>query len=146
MKVRPAAVIQQNNQLLTLRYKYGEQYVHMLPGGNVDPGELLPDTIQRELWEELGIKVTVHEFIGMGEVVSWFEKEDVLHCLFTASISEGEPIINAKECSAEQLVWLKLEDINNNIFYPNIPSLLLKYLTNPTAIGYFGKINQPEIK
>lgn len=146
MKVRPCALIERDNTILTLQYKYGDQYVHMLPGGNVDPGELLPATITRELHEELGITVVVGDLVGLGEVVSWLQKEDVLHCVFSASIVEGEPLINPTQCSAEQIKWIALDEIDDKIFYPNIPILLKQYLEKVTTPVYIGKVDQPEIK
>lgn len=55
MKVRPSIAIVENNNLLLMLYKYSNTDVYNLPGGNVDKGETLSETVVRELMEELGI-------------------------------------------------------------------------------------------
>lgn len=146
MKVRPSALIVQNKSLLTLRYNYGGKDVYMLPGGNVDPGETLPETIIRELREELGVEVKVSTFRGMGEIVSWLNKEDVLHCFFSADITHGMPVINPANCSAKEICWVPQDQISSKIFYPNIPDSLSELLISSENFGYLGPINQPEIR
>src|SRR5690606_24655217 len=105
----------------------------------------LPQTIERELNEELGIQVKVQEFLGIGEVVSWFDKEDVLHCFFSASVTEGIPSINHTQCSAIEICWISKEEILSKVFYPNIAVQLADYLTGRATFGYTGLISQPEI-
>jgi 8-oxo-dGTP diphosphatase len=146
MKVRPAALIIQNKSLLALRYNYNGKDVYMIPGGNVDPGETLPQTLERELWEELGIEIEVQYFRGMGEIINWFNKEDVLHCVFSARITQGTPAINPTHCSAREICWIPQENITSKIFYPNIPDYLSEILKSNDDFGYIGSISQPEIR
>ncbi|MEY4541233.1 MAG: hypothetical protein RLZZ306_2990, partial [Bacteroidota bacterium] len=68
MKVRPSIAIVENNHLLLMRYQYGNTDVYNLPGGNVDKGETITETVVRELMEELGIEVEVETMILSGDV------------------------------------------------------------------------------
>jgi 8-oxo-dGTP diphosphatase len=138
MKVRPSIAIVENNQILLMRYRYGDTDVYNLPGGNVDKGETLTETVVRELMEELGIEVEVGKMILSGDVIMPEGKEDVLHCVFEGKIQSGKPILNPKETSALAVVWMPLEDLNGLKMYPNVG----KYLFKSLDFQYVEKINQ----
>ena len=104
MKVRPSAIIIENNHLLLLRYNYGGNDVFALPGGNIDTGETLTQALERELSEELGIEAEISELFFVGEVILPNQK-DTLHCCFATKIIAGIPILNPKETTALEVVW-----------------------------------------
>jgi 8-oxo-dGTP diphosphatase len=138
MKVRPSIAIVENNHLLLMRYRYGDTDVYNLPGGNVDKGETLIETVVRELKEELGIEVEVGKMILSGDVIMPEGKEDVLHCVFEGKIIAGKPLLNPKETSALELVWMPLVDLDELEMYPNVG----KYLFKSLDFQYVVKINQ----
>ncbi|WP_310586504.1 NUDIX hydrolase [Runella sp.] len=143
MKVRPSAIIVENNHVLLLRYSYSGNNVFALPGGNPDRGETLTQTLERELSEELGIEVELREDAFYGEVIV-AEREDVLHCVFFAQIVGGIPILNPKETTALELVWQPLEILSRLNMYPNVGENIYRYLVlNSTSLGYIGRIDQP---
>lgn len=59
-----------------------------LPGGHLEPGESLPHSLKRELWEEFGLEAEVGAYLGLVEH-SW-EQANVtnyeLNHLFDASL------------------------------------------------------------
>jgi 8-oxo-dGTP diphosphatase len=138
MKVRPAALIEVNNHVLLMRYRYSESDVFALPGGNPDRGEALTQTLERELREELGVEIEVGRMVLMGEVSVTERKEDVLHVVFLARVVAGIPSLNANETTANELVWKPLQTLSDLNLYPNIGSQLLT-LNEP----YVGIIKQP---
>jgi 8-oxo-dGTP diphosphatase len=138
MKVRPAALIEVNNHLLLMRYRYGESDVFALPGGNPDRGETLSQTLERELREELGVEIEVGRMVLMGEVSVVERKEDVLHVVFLARIVAGIPTLNATETTAHELVWKPLQILPDLNLYPNVGPQLLTL-----GEAYIGAINQP---
>jgi 8-oxo-dGTP diphosphatase len=138
MKVRPSIALVENNKILLMRYRYGDTDVYNLPGGNVDKGETLTETVVRELMEELGIEVEVGKMILSGDVIMPEGKEDVLHCVFEGKILAAKPILNPKETSALELVWMPLVDLNKLEMYPNVG----KYLSKMLDFQYVGKVNQ----
>lgn len=137
MKVRPAALIIENNHVLLLRYSYGNQDVYALMGGNTDEGESLSDTLIRELREELNIEIEVGEMLLIGEVIQP-SKSVVLHCIFSAKIIAGLPHINPHHTTALDIGWLPIEDLKNYNLYPNIGHHIIMQQG-----GYVGKIEQP---
>lgn len=142
MKVRPAACIIKNNKILLMRYEYNGHSVYNLPGGNRESGELIKETLEREMIEELGIIVKVNELILIGEVISKDQKPDTLHIIFNCDINENEPVINKNETSAIDIAWVEVEEIINLNLYPNIGSELLKRISDKSQSIYIGEINQ----
>ncbi len=142
MKVRPSIAIIENNNILLMRYRYGNTDVYNLPGGNVDKGEILTETIIRELREELGIEVEVGEMILCGDVIMPEGKEDVLHGVFEGKIITGKPTLNPKETSALAVVWLPLVDLQNLEMYPNVGAELQRFFLKRQRIDYMGKVGQ----
>ncbi|MEC0238519.1 NUDIX domain-containing protein [Paenibacillus dokdonensis] len=62
--VTGGAIIQdaEGRILLQRRSDYGDWG---LPGGGMEPGELIEDTMKREVWEETGLEVTGFELYGV---------------------------------------------------------------------------------
>ncbi len=142
MKVRPSALIIENNHVLLLRYNYSGNDVLALPGGNPDRGETLPQTIERELFEELQITAEVSDLIFMGEVLLPEVKNDVLHCVFAAKIIGGIPILNPKETTALEIVWKNVMTLHEYNLYPNVGDAIQDVMLMGEKPPYLGKINQ----
>jgi 8-oxo-dGTP diphosphatase len=140
MKVRPSVAIVENNQILLMRYRYGNTDVYNLAGGNVDKGETLASTVVRELQEELGINIELGEMLLTGDVIMPEGKEDVLHCVFRAKILNGKPELNPKETSALEVLWKPIEELHNLDMYPNVGIELQKAISQ--GFEYIGKIRQ----
>lgn len=137
MKVRPSALIIENNHVLLLRYNYSGNDVFALPGGNPDPGETLVQAVERELNEELGIDTEIGEMLMAGEVLLSPTKEDVLHCVFQAQIIGGIPMLNPSQTSALEVSWKPISSLSLLNLYPNLG----RCIASMTG-GYVGRINQ----
>lgn len=146
MKVRPAALIWRSNEnqteVLLMRYNYGGQDVYALPGGNCDRGETLPETVIRELREELGVSVDIGEMILAGEMLLSERNDDVLHVVFATRNLQGEPALNPDETTALDLVWKPVTELSALNLYPNIGAKLQPWFTSATYLGYVGRIEQ----
>lgn len=140
MNIRPALVILRDGKILTMRYRYGEKDVYNLPGGNVDFGEGLKDTLVRELVEELNLQVSVGDMLFAGEV--HLKEKQTLHCIFKGEILSGEPVLNPEETTALEVYWLEPEKLGEVNLYPNVGEAL-KYAMDGEQINWFlGKIEQ----
>jgi ADP-ribose pyrophosphatase YjhB (NUDIX family) len=81
-----------------------------IPGGFCDGWEHPADAAVREAREELGVKVTLGEFVGMylGSYHYQGETLPVLDCFWLASIVDGELAVDPHEASG--YAWLPLRD------------------------------------
>lgn len=149
MKVRPSALItrqfEDQSEVLLMHYRYGDADVYALPGGNPDRGETLPQTVVREVQEELGIEIIVDELAFVGEMLLSERTDDVLHVVFFAPYADSkEPILNPAETTALSVQWLPInKQLTTLNLYPNIGAQIYEYATVQTRLpGYIGRIEQ----
>ncbi|WP_026308930.1 NUDIX domain-containing protein [Spirosoma spitsbergense] len=146
MKVRPSALIwrKSNSQIevLFMRYSYGGQDVFALPGGSPNRGEILPETIVREIREELGVLIEVGEMILAGEMLLTERNDDVLHVVFAVRTFTGTPVLNSDETTALDVVWKPINELGNLNLYPNIGARLQPWFDSASYLGYIGRIEQ----
>jgi A/G-specific adenine glycosylase len=104
-----AAVIQRDAQVLIAQRPANGLLGGMweFPGGKLQPGEDLAGCLQREIKEELGARVAVHEQIGVYQH-AYTHFRVTLHA-FRCSLAGGEP------CNLEHasLVWTPLAELKN---------------------------------
>lgn len=146
MKVRPSALIWRQNaaqtEILLMRYHYGTQDVFALPGGNPDRGEILTQTVRREIQEELGLSIEIGEMILAGEMLLSERNDDVLHVVFATRNLQGDPVLNPAETTALELVWKPVADLEKLNMYPNIGAKIQPWFSSATYLGYVGRIEQ----
>ncbi|GAA4463722.1 NUDIX domain-containing protein [Nibrella saemangeumensis] len=142
MKVRPALLIQRDNKILVMHYRYGGEDVYALPGGNPDRGETLDVAVIRELQEELGVDVEVGPIAFAGEVMVPTAKDDILHVVFTGEITVGDPGLNPEHTTALAVVWMPVSELDSLNMYPNVGRQIQRWLNTRNNLEYIGKINQ----
>ncbi len=109
-----AGLIKRNNRYLIGRRKAGAHLAGFweFPGGKREFGESLVDCLQRELWEELRIRITLpipyqvirHEYSGKVVEIHFF------HCM----IEQGEPV----PLGCEETRWVVPEELTQYAFPP----------------------------
>jgi len=125
-----------------MQYRYGEADVLALPGGNPDRGETLPQTIVREIEEELGVTAAIGEMIFAGEMLLSERTDDVLHVVFATRDWQGEPILNPAETTALAVRWMPIGELNKLNLYPNVGKAIQHWFDSAMNLGYIGRIEQ----
>lgn len=142
MRIRPAALIIENNHVLFLRYDYEGGSKFALPGGNIDLGETFPVTIARECEEELGIEVEVGEMIAVGQVHASTDYEACLHVIFEGDIVSGIPALQPGETTADDLVWVPVDKMAELNIYPALNDAILDFVHTGKKGHYVGTLKQ----
>jgi 8-oxo-dGTP pyrophosphatase MutT (NUDIX family) len=95
-----------NNEgkVLQLKQTYGDKRWG-LPGGGVEPGETIHETIKRECFEELGIDVLIDSFIGLYYHKSFNSQVGIFKC----ELPEGVHIRLSSEHS--EYKWVNISEL-----------------------------------
>ena len=120
MQKRARAIIVENGKLLTFKRNKDHKIYWVLPGGGVEEGETIEQTLKRECMEELGVDVEVQE--KLFEYVYAHEKfgpqhEDFYHCVITGGElgtgngPEYQP--NSGYEGTREIQWLEIKEIEN---------------------------------
>ena len=104
-----AIVIIDGKILLVKRKTEPEIGKWSIPGGHVDIGESLESAVERELYEETGLRGKCKIFVGSGEVISDNSHKVILD--FEVVIEGNSEPIPATDAVASK--WIPLEDINS---------------------------------
>lgn len=122
-----------------MKYLYGKTTVWGIPGGGINEGESLTDTLKRELDEELGVTVRVGDLICLVETPPAGKVKHTLHCIFTGMITEGIPQVNLEHTSALAVEWVEAEALDTMTLYPPINDAVKQAVSGDVNPQYLGK-------
>jgi 8-oxo-dGTP pyrophosphatase MutT (NUDIX family) len=112
---RAAAVIISNGRVALIERRRDGDVYYLFPGGHVEEGETLAQTVRREVWEELGLEVEAGRMLA--EVIY----DGVVQSYFLAEIRGGS---FGSGTGAETWditftpVWLPIEGLSAMPVYP----------------------------
>ena len=95
------------------------------PGGKCEAGETLPECLQRELFEELGIAVNVRERVMT--ITHAYPEKTVKLNFFSCQLVTGEP----QGMEGQAFAWVDHEDLGRYSFPEADAQLLEKLYRNP---------------
>jgi len=114
MKQVAAAIVVSRGRILIARRKKGQSHEGFweFPGGKVEPGETPQQCLERELLEELGLKVRAGRVLGESIDRSGHGTFAIL--AVTAEIMEGELLLNVHD----RLEWADFHDLEGYDLLP----------------------------
>jgi mutator protein MutT len=84
------------------------------PGGSVEFGERMSDTLKREMREEFGIEIEVGEMLDVVDHILPSEGQHWVSPSFICKIASGEPrIMEPEKCS--DIGWFSMDEIPSDL-------------------------------
>ena len=116
-----AAILHRGGAYFATQRGYGEfEGMWEFPGGKIEPGESREVALKREIQEELGIDITIDEFLCTTNY-DYPSFHLTMHC-YICSIEIGEIVLREHKSAR----WLTTETLNNVEWLPADKELLEK--------------------
>lgn len=107
-EVAVGAIVVDADRLLLVRRGHGPAAgLWSVPGGRVEPGEMLVEAVVRELAEETGLEGVVDHFVGWVERIGEGHHFVILDFAVTV-LDTGDPVAGA---DAAEAAWVPLEEV-----------------------------------
>lgn len=135
--IRIAACILKNNKILMVRHKKGDEKYWLLPGGRIEYGETMIETLKRELVEETGLEISVGNLMFMSEAIPKDNHRHIVNIFFEAEIIGGEIKLGDEEI-LDAVEFIDINKIDEIVIYPLIKDELKQYINNGKPLGYLG--------
>jgi len=105
-----AVVINKQNELLMVRDRINNDHsLYKLPGGMVEHGDKLSNAVEREVWEETGIKAKLTKMVSVLNSHPYrFNKSNIYIVFQMEALSSEINIIDTHEI--ELALWLPLDE------------------------------------
>ncbi len=113
------ALIIREGKMLAVKISDGKEDWYIMPGGGQDAEELLPETVCREVAEELGLQVEVKELVFVIEGLHGedFHRVDLVFlCEYKGEI---ENAILQSDTNQVGYDWLDIRTLNTTPLYPS---------------------------
>lgn len=113
------ALIIKDDKMLAIKISDGKEEWYIMPGGGQDVEELLPETVCREVAEELGLQVTVKDLVFVIEGLHGEKFHRVDLVFLCEYISEIKNAALQSDTGQVGYDWLDIRTLNTTPLYPS---------------------------
>lgn len=142
------ALIIKDNKMLAVKISDGKDEWYIMPGGGQDVDELLPETVRREVAEEMGLQVEVKDLVFVIEGLHGenFHRVDLV--FLCEYIGEVKNAILQGDTNQVGYDWLDIKTLNKTPLYPSkLRRQIMNLYEGKEYIKYLGneEIGDPEV-
>ncbi len=126
LRVRVAGLIEDSEgRILLVRQSKKKKDYWLLPGGGVEFGETAKEALEREIFEELNVKIINPEFLLLNENIDPKGGKHLIQLIFYAGISDMSPAISPKEKKVVlEYKYFSIPELSQLEIRPDIKSYL----------------------
>ena len=126
-------VVDKSNRVLIQDKVHARWAGITFPGGHIDDGESIYESVIREVKEETGLTVSALKQAGMIHMFNQESQERRIIFLYITSCYEGEMI---NETDEGKVYWVPLNELENLNLAPNVREYLKVFLVNDISEAY----------
>ncbi len=116
------------DKIMMLKLNEDDRTVYDLPGGRMEYGEGIFETLKREIKEEIGVDIDFKTEPTLLRVYDYLHQGDKVHRLMVTFCYEVQELIEKPDGQGEpntEVVWLTKEELNKLELNPNYREMLL---------------------
>lgn len=136
-RIRAAGILIKEGKILLIRHQKNDDTYWLLPGGGVDYGETMEESLKREFQEECNIDVEVKEMVFVSQGIAPNKSRHIVHMNFAVEYISGELRVG-DEGILKEVCYLSLEELETITLYPNIKKELKEYYRGNKQLRYLG--------
>jgi 8-oxo-dGTP diphosphatase len=151
VRVSVKAIICEGDRILLVKNRDEQGDWYCLPGGGQRAGETLPEALQRECLEEVGLPIAVgrlryvRDYIGANHEFAEESDGDAhqIELMFECAVHPGDTasLGSAPDSMQIGVRWVSLDGLDQCRLYPKVLVALLKEREGPSHPVYLGDVN-----
>ncbi|GBG31430.1 Nucleoside diphosphate-linked moiety X motif 6 [Hondaea fermentalgiana] len=128
-----ALVLNQRNEILLVKEKHSQYDRWKMPGGLVDPGELLPDGAKREVFEETGIRAEFRSVLAFWQRTISADQSDLYTvCRLECMQDPSQLRIHFDPNEIRAATWMPVEEYLAEHDHPMLRTVLERSFPTPS--------------
>jgi len=136
-RIRAAGILIKEDKILLIRHQKKENTYWLLPGGGVDYGETMEESLRREFLEECNIDVEVKDMVFVSQGIAPDKSRHIVHMNFVVEYKGGELRVG-DEGILKEVSYVSFDELDGVTLYPNIKKELKEYYNGNEELRYLG--------
>lgn len=132
-RVRVAALLVTDGKIVLVRHRKNSQMYWLLPGGGVQWGETLSQSLEREVAEETGLICDIGDLLFASDTIAPEGTRHVIHLVFSAAVICLDESAIVPDARILEVNYLDLSKLTTIDLRPPIAGHILTFLNEPQA-------------
>lgn len=124
-RVRVAALIFLDGQIVVVRHRRDDSSYYLLPGGGVSWGETLEQALIREVAEETGLQIQMGPLLLVSDTIDPNGARHVVNLIFEVVVTERPAKMTSSDSRVEKVELVAISELGRLDFRPPVVKQLL---------------------